>query len=229
MYKSLSFLFFFLTFSSISIAQEAKESVLHSRVSFNYQPSITYRFLKASESQDAILLKNNLDSIESYDYGFSFGLNYRYTFKKHIGISLGVNYVSFREQTINGSIDKFINYKTTNTYFSIPLNLIYISKLRKYTNFHISAGVSQCFLNTQYQRVYNSLKNEDVEFETSYDLKKSILLMQAGLGVNFRLNKKFYFTTEVVYTQSIGQMNNSDNLSKSIYSFGPNFMFGYSF
>jgi hypothetical protein len=53
--------------------------------------------------------------------------------------------------------------------------------------------------------------------------------MQAGLGVNFRLNKKFSFTTEVVYTQSIGQMNNSDNLSKSIYSFGPNFMFGYSF
>ena len=76
---------------------------------------------------------------------------------------------------------------------------------------------------------YNSLKNEDVEFETSYDLKKSILLMQAGLGVNFRLNKKFSFTTEVVYTQSIGQMNNSDNLSKSIYSFGPNCMFGYSF
>ena len=54
-------------------------------------------------------------------------------------------------------------------------------------------------------------------------------MWNGGVGVNFRLNRNFSFTTELVFNQSISEVNATGILKKSIFSIGPNFQFGYSF
>jgi hypothetical protein len=218
-----------INFSILSLTQEKKDTILYSRISLAYNPAFTYRTLKSDNSQSAILLKNKLDSIESTDLGYSAGLNFSHMFGKHIGLNFGVNYSVFNDRTRNGSIDEYTNYQNTYSYLSIPLQLVFNSNFTKKINYYLITGVSQNFLIAQKQRVFNELKNEDISFNTKYDLKKSVLMWNGGVGVNFRLNRNFYFATELFFNQSISEINATGILEKSIFSIGPNFKFGYSF
>jgi hypothetical protein len=215
--------------SFLGIAQDKKDTNLYNRFSVMYSPVLTYRFLHTDNSQSGLVLKKNLDSIESIDLGYAFGLNYRHMFGKHLGVNLGLNYSVFNERTRNGSIDKFTNYETSSSYFSIPLQLIYNVNFMKKINYYFITGISQNFLFEQKQRVYNELKNEENIFNTNYDLKKSILFWNAGLGINFRLNRNFSFSSELIFNQSTSEINIDGIVKKSVFSVGPNFNFGYSF
>jgi hypothetical protein len=209
--------------------ENKKDTTLYTRISLMYNPALTFRNLKANNDQSAILLKRNLDSIESMDIGYAFGLNVRHMFGKHFGINIGLNYSVFNEKTRNGSIDKFTNYKNTTSYYSVPLQVIYNTNFIKKINYYLIAGVTQNYLQKQEQKIYNNLRNEEHVFSTNYELKKSTLFWNAGIGVNFRLNRKCSFSTEILYNQSMGEINSSGDIKKKLFSLGPNFQFGYSF
>jgi len=217
-------------FYSFTFSQEiSKDSLCLNRISLNYNPSISYRILSTDNSKSAEILKNNLDSIEQVDFGFSTGLGYRRIIGKHIGFNIGMNYSVYREKTRDGSIDKFTNYQTANSYFSLPLHLILNSNFLKKTNYFFQVGIAQNFLVSQNQLFYNSLKNEESVVVTNYDLKKNLTMWNVAVGVNFSLNSHFSFTTEFLFNSSLGPINNSGSLKKNIYSLGPNFHLGYSF
>lgn len=219
-----------VNFYSFTFSQEiTKDSIYFNRISLNYNPSLSYRILSTDNSISAEILKSNLDSIEQVDFGFSTGLNYRRIVGKHVGLNLGMNYSVFREKTRNGSIDQFTNYQTTNSFISFPLQLILNSNFYKKTNYFFQVGIAQNILVSQNQSFYNSLKNENSEVTTNYDLKKNLTMWNAAFGVNFRLNTHFSFTAELLYNSSFGSINNSGSLKKNIYSLGPNFHLGYSF
>ena len=228
--KKILFLLTVVSCFKIAVySQEKKDTTLYTRISLMYNPAVTFRNLKTNDNQSAILLKRNLDSIESMDYGYAVGLNVRHMFGKHLGLNVGFNYSVFNEKTRNGSIDKFTNYKNTTAYYSIPLQIVYNTNFIKKINYYFFAGISQNYLQKQQQKTYNELRNEERVFTSTYDLKKSNLFWNAGVGINFRLNRKCSFTTEVLYNQSIGEINSSGDIKKNLFSFGPNFHFGYSF
>ena len=226
------FLFLITIFSCYKTAvysQEKKDTTLYSRISLMYNPALTYRNLKTNDVQSAVLLKRNLDSIESSDLGYAIGFNVRHMFGKHLGLNVGFNYSIFNEKTRNGSIDRFTNYQNTTAYYSIPLQLVYNTNFIKKINYYFIAGISQNYLQRQQQKIYNELRNEERVFTSNYDLKKSNLFWNAGVGVNFRLNRNCSFSTEILYNQSMGEINSNGDIKKKLFSVGPNFQFGYSF
>jgi hypothetical protein len=106
---------------------------------------------------------------------------------------------------------------------------VYNTNFIKKINYFFIAGISQNYLHKQQQKTYNELRNEERVFTSTYDLKKSNLFWNAGVGINFRLNRKCSFTTEFLYSQSMNEINSSGDIKKNLFSFGPNFHFGYSF
>ncbi len=227
-----NFLFLITIFSCFKTAvysQEKKDTTLYSRISLMYNPALTYRNLKTNDDQSAVLLKRNLDSIESMDLGYAIGFNVRHMFGKHLGLNVGFNYSIFNEKTRNGSIDRFTNYQNTTAYYSIPLQLVYNTNFIKKINYYFIAGISQNYLQRQQQKIYNELRNEERVFTSNYDLKKSNLFWNAGVGVNFRLNRNCSFSSEILYNQSMGEINSNGVIKKKLFSVGPNFQFGYSF
>lgn len=230
MKKILILLTIISCFKTAVYSQEVKkDTTLYTRISLMYNPALTYRNLKTNDVQSAVLLKRNLDSIESMDFAYSVGLNIRHMFGKHLGLNVGFNYAVFNEKTRNGSIDKFTNYQNTTAYYSIPLQIVYNTNFIKKINYYFIAGISQNYLQKQQQKTYNELKNEEHIFITNYDLKKSNLFWNAGVGVNFRLNRKCSLSTEFLYNQSLGEINSAGDIKKKLFSLGPNFQFGYSF
>jgi len=215
-------------FKTAVYSQEKKDTTLYTRISLMYNPALTFRNLITNDDQSAVLLKRNLDSIESMDLGYGVGLNFRQMFGKHLGLNIGFNYAVFNEKTRNGSIDKFTNYQNKTAYYSIPLQLVYNTNFIKKINYYFIAGISQNYLQKQKQKIDNELRNEERVFSTSYDLKKSSLFWNAGVGVNFRLNRKCSFSTEILYNQSMNEINTTGDIKKKLFSFGPNFQFGYS-
>lgn len=216
-------------FKTAVYSQEKKDTTLYTRISLMYNPALTFRNLKTNNDQSAILLKHNLDSIESMDIGYSVGLNLRHMFGKHLGLNIGFNYAVFNEKTRNGSIDKFTNYQNKTAYYSIPVQIVYNTNFIKKINYYFLAGISQNYFHINEQKIFNELRNEERVFTSNYDLKKSNLFWNAGVGVNFRLNRKCSFSTEILYNQTMGEINSTGDIKKKLFSLGPNFQFGYSF
>ena len=101
MKKILILLTIISCFKTAVYSQEVKkDTTLYTRISLMYNPALTYRNLKTNDVQSAVLLKRNLDSIESMDFGYSVGLNIRHMFGKHLGLNVGFNYAVFHDVSI---------------------------------------------------------------------------------------------------------------------------------
>ena len=218
-----------LFFKHYSFAQEKKDSTHNSFLGFNFQPFSSYRFLKSDNTEASTTLKNTLDSIETFKYGYNLGLHYGYQVTKKVNVHIGASFINLGEKTTNGTIDKFTNYRTNLYYLSVPLGMNVNVVSRKKYNFHLGLTFAANILLKQNQVFTSALNTKVNTITTQYELNKLIFTGSFNSGVDINLSDRSVFTIDVMYLQSLQSINKEGSLKKYAFGVGPSFEYKFKF
>ena len=230
--KLLLLLFFPLstfcsTIDSLKVVDTVKASKWN--LGFSFSPDYCYRTLKS----DAAIadLKEIRDTLEVPKFGYTFGVNIIYYFRKKIVLETGILFSDKGERTKKltfqnlpaGQSPNYYAYNFHYYYLDIPLKVDYYL-LTKKIKMYLTAGLSCNILLTQKTTLREGHDNTEVVRNASnVDTKPNRINVAVlfGAGLNYKVNEKLDLKVEPIYSRSITPINGAP-IKSYLYSFGLN-------
>lgn len=198
--------------------QEDTSSFTKFDLGFGYAPEYSYRYLSSNTSNQWIV--DNLDTLEFSKFGYSFALNGAYHFTTKLDFFLGLQFSDKGEKTKKELTPSLNNYTNHYYYLDIPIRANYYfleKKMKLYGTVGISPSV---FLNhTIVSKIEGN--TSEVRIVDNSSMSKINLSVQAGVGFDVALTKKWYFKMECLYKQSITSISNSPAVKKYLFGISP--------
>ena len=203
---------------------------------FNFSPDYTYRTLRSEVDGGDEFIKMRND-MEAARFGFTTGLVVKYQLNKFLAFESGLQYADRGDKTESddpGYVfpdegDPFIpdESKTVYHYYflGVPLKANFYV-LNKRTKVFLSAGVSADFFSgskTKQIYYYNGEKEANSFSEENVDFNNINLMGLAGLGLEYKLNKKLELRLEPIARYSFSSLTTYSDIKTHLYSIGANF------
>jgi hypothetical protein len=177
----------------------------------------TYRSLKADGADES--LKENFDTLETSDLGFSIQFACHYKLTERIDITSGLGFarrgVRIDTLTIADTKDLIDRF----SFVEIPLGIRYsFLEKEKYT-FHLGAGVFASYLLKHNGRFQELRRETEYTYSNTDDYNKTGVGAFGTLGFAVDLNERFALLVDASYRQSLTQISEG-TLSRKLNAAG---------
>ena len=222
--KLNAFIFLVLIYNSLFAQNEpeiVQNKISRLQIGLNYSGSYCYRFLMngdGSEMSDWIIRSRN--DIEVPIFGYSIGLNVRFSINNRLGFQSGLKYTRKGERTIKSvpnvadpsdpAVPDYGNFIYHYYFLDIPLLLNYTVELKKIkfiTSFGLvnNIGIKQINTSIAYYPDYKYV----TKYETDLRYSRNILSAYISTGFMYNMNNKLALRVEPYFTVNTVHISNT--------------------